>query len=67
MEFVDFDIVEGYSQTSVTAARLVASLRNKRLEGITIQSLMESCERNNVAIILIGDTLTVVGRMFWAC
>ena len=60
--FVDFDSIEEFAKGSVGAARLLASIRTKNVDGITMDSLRRECMDNGVGVDFDGVRLTVAGE-----
>ncbi len=60
--FVDFDSIEEFAKGSVGAARLLASIRTKNVDGITVDSLRRECIDNGVEVDFDGVRLTVAGE-----
>ena len=59
LEFVEFDSIQEFAMGSVGAARLLASIRSKNVEGITMDSLHRACMDNGVGVKFDEGRLTV--------
>ena len=57
--FVDFGPIEEFAKGNVSAARLLAAIRNKETDGITVESLVANCERNGTKIEVGGSGIIV--------
>ena len=59
LQFVDFGPIQEFAEGNVGAARLVASIRARGVEGVILQSLQQTCIDNGVEVHLDGEQLTV--------
>lgn len=59
LDFVHFGPIGEFAETNVTAARLLAALRNKDTQGITVEYLMSNCRNNGIVVNDIDGQITV--------